>query len=381
MRRLWLVLLAAIAGALRSWVGFWYRLAQAVERRLQASQGPDEAWDGVEGLPVVRHRPPADWLARVRRDQPPAHWLAYVQSRAPDLSFPRYYAPAGPLPSPRAEDEPLTSGGGFPAPDGSLSRSAGEPRVFGHPLTEMPPASAGERPPTRRSPETGHEPARDALSTRHSTAEAPSRRRQYLWSPLKWVRSVVKPRMAARRVLKLAGQTGPQETPPEPGRPGQASPPGGRPREHAPEHISPVPRAVKTAPSRPSADVDRWPALPGDAGPREKDGAAAQPSAPLGPPVHGAAGAVPGERAPDAASSPQARKRPDRIPQRTEATVRPDPLADLTVHRWPDLPEERDWTADPGHGIESVENEMRAWRRRRRLDDEQKGRLWNESLY
>jgi len=84
---------------------------------------------------------------------------------------------------------------------------------------------------------------------------------------------------------------------------------------------------------------------------------------------------------PETAPAPDARDGADHIPQQRGRTARPEPVRDLAARRWPELPEAGDWAADPPRSAESVEDAMRAWRRRQRLDEEQKGVLWNESLY
>jgi hypothetical protein len=50
-----------------------------------------------------------------------------------------------------------------------------------------------------------------------------------------------------------------------------------------------------------------------------------------------------------------------------ETVYRPD-------HHWPDRPNPE----VPAEGEEDEREAFRAWQRQRRLDDEQKGRLWNE---
>ena len=390
MRRLWLLVLAIVAGAVRSWVGFWYRVAEAVERRLAAAQdaardgqeaardGQEaaETWQGAaetrEGAPGRDDGPPAQWLARARRDEPPAHWAAYVRSRAPGLTFPHYRAPTGPPPYPQGEGERARSSGDFPNRDGPLAPPAGERGRSGRRRAEVPAAPAGPRPASGEPQGAGREER--SAPPLIGVPEAPTRPRRRAWSPLEWARAVIEPRRASRPRPRPEEGQGDREGRFAPGMPGEALAPERRPGEPNLERIPPVPGGVVFHPGK-------WPALPGEEAFVRGEGGTDQPLALLDAAGQRDTDVEAEDGPPETAPAPDARDGADHIPQQRGRTARPEPVRDLAARRWPELPEAGDWAADPPRSAESVEDAMRAWRRHRRLDEEQKGVLWNESLY
>jgi len=163
--------------------------------------------------------------------------------------------------------------------------------------------------------------------------------------------------------------------------PGEEPAPERRPGEFTPERIPPVPRGVEAEPPGAGFHPEKWPALPDEEAYVRGDGGANRPLAPLDAAGQSDTDVEAGDGLPETAPAPDARDGADYIPQQRGRTARPEPVRDLAARRWPELPEAGDWAADPPRSAESVEDAMRAWRRRQRLDEEQKGVLWNESLY
>ena len=347
MQQILQALLEMLVRMLRAVAGVGDRAARALERRLPAdgeleasgSEPPAEWLDAMQ-----RREPPAEWLAAVERREPPAQWLEYVRQRVSEVRFQHYRAASAP-PSPAVRRVPA-----WDAPPTQRSRPVAQPR---------PAAAPRDAPPARQAPSRGS--PRRAVRQEGALAEQSASQPEAEPDAQSWA--------AAESVFAAAPS--PPAHWPDPtyseaaeGGPGQAS--------------------VHSAESKPSAAV-RFLA-------RAKLF------------LSGRVGSAPDDESPDAPvrlpdSAPHSMQWPPPEPFAEEASVLgpwpslPDEAApqaqpgDSSVDRlapvdpWPSLPHIPYGAGEGSPDGDEPDVDLRALRRRQRLDDEQRGVLWNGSIY
>ena len=358
MQQFWLSLLQTIARALRVSAGLWERAAQAIDRRLPEEREPEPPGSTPPGSEL-----PGQWLAAVERREPPAQWLELVRQRAPEVRFQHYRAASAP-PSPALRSGPATAPRVAPAgdhapapPDPARAVVLGVAPAGLAALAGAPSPGASQREGTLAG-RSGSQPEDEPDAQSGAAAEsvfvaAPSPPPQWQ-APTYSEAAGVEPgqlpdhlaesqpgavaRFLSRARLFLSGQAT--------SAPDGESPAGpGWPRDRVP-HSGPWPTpeppgedASVTTQAEPVSSP--WPALPGEAMP----GRAASTSAPWA-----------GPGAPSV----------DRL---------------FPVDAWPSLPRTPYGAGEGTPAADEPEVDERALRRRQRLDDEQRGVLWNGSIY
>ncbi len=327
MRRLVLVLLSFLARLLAAWARAWARLAGAAGRWLALAQASTEPETPENG-------PPADWLLRVERPAP-ATWLDYVHERAPGVIFRRYQF-----------------SGTLPVPDLRTRPSAGAGRKRGH--RRVPDVAASRR-SSRTSMATGRsdaasEPEQAAGLAVSGAMVAGSGSPpclpagQKTWESWRWCASAL-----LRRFIRAPGQS-----------------------LRSARHWD----ATEGVPLVPVQDsgMQAWERLPHP--PKEQQTTDVRPQrrekASLGP--------VLGQERADRLHRWPAQASMAGEPQLTTGGGAEAPAGSV-ADPWPALmrlPEEAEETQAGAQDLDPI---LRSSRRRKRLDAEQRGQLWNGSIY
>lgn len=316
--------------------------------------------------------PPAHWLARVSRNRPPTHWLEHVHEQAPRLRFQHYRATSGPpapmvrrtrlrmIPGehvPRATDATSVQTAAAPGARNTAPRPAAMPRRASRKGVSTQALPTTRLPATRREVPTAVEPL--------ETDNAPD--------PGSLAAAASLSAAAQSTPIGLGGRSSQQTT-------GTSS---GRIKIHLPE----------TGPTD-AARLRGWLAqvwlfLSGRnlltvlRRGRSSTPARRSDLAPEGPELPFTVPAAEGTPVPERAGLAAARWAllPGE-PLRTEVPDKPaDAWGASDPSPWPDLPPTLYGPGEvvPEDGDQGAD--LRAMRRRQRLDDEQRGLLWTGSIY
>ena len=369
--------------------------AQRVQSRAEGNSGREEPlrprlpWDGSES------EPPARWLERLRRSRVPVRWISH---RTPERASHDYAAPTQqdllPTQDPTAEPPVARESAVAPpesrrprplrlrpttarsAPDETADKAV---KPAGTPATEIKKIDdmvdlalkAADGVETEATPTRRVSPAKEPDEIRRPFAEpdvTPSTDMPLEAEPRSQgepARAQVQQRRAPQQEAALSRsqqaldrERAAFETMPQSGS-----------RRRAASVASPPPGDVsgsKTYP-RASSSIDddaqasRWPELPPSSWEDQS-----------GPPRHVALEEARHELGPSLVEPPPARHRP--IQEHSP------PLAIMTQAErepWPALPDED----EPESTSADWESRLRTWRRRQRLEREQRGDPWNESLF
>lgn len=359
MRLFWLSLLQTIAHALRASARLWERAAQAVDGWLVEEREPEPPGSD----------PPAEWLAAVEQREPPVQWLEHVHRRQPQVRFQHYRAASAP-PSPAVRRLPArdrTPAGRRPQPVAAPRPATAAPRVApAGRQTPAPPApsvkAAGQSASSgapRRAARRGGALVEQSISWPEGEPDAQS-------GAAAEAVSVAAPRPPAER----RAPTFPEGAGREPGR---LPSPSAESKRSAPARLLARARRLlsgraASAPDRESPRVPAW--LP-ESAPHSMQWPPPEPFVEEAP-VLGPWPSLPDEAVRGRAASAS-------VP-RAEPEA-PSVVGLAPFDPWPSLPHIPYGVGEGSPAADEPDADQRALRRRQRLDDEQRGVLWNGSIY
>jgi hypothetical protein len=413
--------LGGLARWLDRWAGFLRRQAQFWASVAERSR---EAAAETEQAPREPGEPPAHWLARIREAGRSLDWIEYRAPSTPQRSARRRTERTPPAGIRRAPASPSTSTEGERPPDlmPDATRSI-DPEAPGS-AREQPPGIGAPRRPSARAPTPGHarserpaaEGAPKRLIPRPGAAETSGRASSASESPTPMEGSppvtpageaaAFEPGAPGREAARLEEQESGRwrDAPNPPVRPAAAQR-GTQPDAWASAvRIRPWHRAARTqpkgsdterevesgevwreepqAPSLGRSVEDRQPPISperttrghtADPGERDASGSAGAASS----------GFAFGREGVPRTGLPPVPPSPTLDVHRVTPAPEPDRDEDRPHDRWPDLPREAFPAEEPEDALtaEAWEARRRAWQRRQRLDEEQKGNPWSASLF